>query len=67
VRPIQAATWRLFVQLTDQFRKFIASHFWLDQRRLAVIINAMHGKDVLRQIDSDSDNSSSTSPFVVLM
>ena len=44
-------------QRTDQFRKFVASHFWLDQYRLAAIINAIHGKDVFRQTDSDSDNS----------
>ena len=44
-------------QLGDQRQQMLPRYFGLDQRRLAVIINAMHGKDVLGQIDSNSDNA----------
>ena len=43
-------------QLGDQ-RQLVARHLGLDQRGFARFINAMHGKDVLGEIDSNSDNA----------
>jgi hypothetical protein len=40
-------------QLRNQQQKLLSGYFWLDQRRLAVIINAMHGKDVQRRFWPD--------------
>ena len=44
-------------QLDDQLQQFVARNFRLDQHGLAVIINAMHGKNVLGQIDANGDNA----------
>jgi hypothetical protein len=44
-------------QLRHQLQQFVACYLGLDQCGLAVIINAMHGKDVLGQIDSNGDNA----------
>jgi hypothetical protein len=38
-------------------QQFVARNLGLDQRGLAVIINPVHGEDVLGQIDSNCDNA----------
>jgi hypothetical protein len=43
-------------QLRDDWQKMLSRYFWFDQRGLAALLNAVHGKEVLGEIDSDGDN-----------
>ncbi len=44
-------------QLDDQRQQLLTHHFGFDLHRLVVLIHPMYRKDVLGEIDSDSDNA----------